>query len=73
MNGFFSTGGGGICGANPFDLMELDAPDAARFVLHLSNDVPFNPPDIHDDASPSDNIPVPGSKTISGTSRRACG
>ena len=23
MNGFFSTGGGGICGANPFDLMEL--------------------------------------------------
>ncbi len=23
MNGFFSIGGGGICGANPFDLMEL--------------------------------------------------
>ena len=23
MNGFFSTGGGGILGANPFDLMEL--------------------------------------------------
>lgn len=23
VNGFFSTGGGGICGANPFDLMEL--------------------------------------------------
>ena len=23
MNGFFSTGGGGYCGANPFDLMEL--------------------------------------------------
>ncbi|MGB6062984.1 MAG: 3-keto-5-aminohexanoate cleavage protein [Candidatus Aquilonibacter sp.] len=23
MSGFFSTGGGGICGANPFDLMEL--------------------------------------------------
>ena len=23
MNGFFSIGGGGMCGANPFDLMEL--------------------------------------------------
>ena len=23
MNGFFSIGGGGVCGANPFDLMEL--------------------------------------------------
>jgi len=23
MNGFFSTGAGGVCGANPFDLMEL--------------------------------------------------
>lgn len=23
MNGFFSTGGGGILGANPFDLTEL--------------------------------------------------
>jgi uncharacterized protein (DUF849 family) len=23
MNGFFSTGGGGYCGANPFDLIEL--------------------------------------------------
>jgi uncharacterized protein (DUF849 family) len=23
VSGFFSTGGGGICGANPFDLMEL--------------------------------------------------
>jgi uncharacterized protein (DUF849 family) len=23
MNGFFSIGGGGVCGSNPFDLMEL--------------------------------------------------
>ena len=23
VNGFFSIGGGGVCGANPFDLMEL--------------------------------------------------
>ena len=23
MNGFFSIGSGGVCGANPFDLMEL--------------------------------------------------
>jgi hypothetical protein len=23
MNGFFSTGAGGVCGVNPFDLMEL--------------------------------------------------
>ena len=39
VNGFFSIGGGGVCGANPFDLMELIR-RTPQVLLHLPDYVP---------------------------------
>ena len=46
MNGFFSIGGGGMCGANPFDLMELIRRTPHGSCLHLPDDVPSDPPGL---------------------------
>ena len=49
MNGFFSTGGGGILRRKPVRPDGTRTPDAARLVLHVSNDVSFDAPDLDDD------------------------
>lgn len=47
MNGFFSTGGGGICGASPFDLMEIvrRTPHGSFFTYQTT----FDAPNFYDD------------------------
>ena len=46
MNGFYSIGGGGYCGANPVRPHGTDPPIAARFGLHLPDHLSPDPPGL---------------------------
>ena len=68
MNGFYSIGGGGVCGANPFDLMELirRSPHGSVFVYQTTFRLTHP---VRPSASPWASTPAPASRTISGPTK----